>query len=54
MIPRGFCVWTDDIFSNGSWSEPVFFDVPGIDQDVSWANANLYGMAVLIDEKVVL
>lgn len=54
MIPRGFCVWTDDIFSNGSWSEPVFFDVPGIDQDVSWANANLYEIAVLIDEKVIL
>lgn len=34
-IPRGFCVWTDDIFSKGSWSDPVFFDAPGIDQDVS-------------------
>ncbi|GAB7329980.1 hypothetical protein MBLNU13_g01676t1 [Cladosporium sp. NU13] len=33
-IPRGFCVWTEDIFSNGSWSDPVFFDVPGIDQDL--------------------
>lgn len=53
-IPRGFCVWTDDIFSSGSWSDPVFFDVPGIDQDVSCAQANFYIVNVLIDETVVL
>lgn len=53
-IPRGFCVWTEDIFSNGSWSDPVFFDVPGIDQDVSYIQANLHVTAVLIDGKVVL
>lgn len=53
-IPRGFCVWTDDIFRSGSWSDPVFFDVPGIDQDVSCFRANFYIVAVLIDEKVVL
>jgi hypothetical protein len=32
----------------------VFFDVPGIDQDVSYAQANLYIIAVLIDGKAVL
>jgi alpha-N-arabinofuranosidase len=30
---RGFYVWTDDIA--GAWSDPVFFDATGIDQDVS-------------------
>lgn len=48
-IPRGFCVWTDDIFSNGSWSDPVFFDAPGIDQDVSPVLRNPDAAAVLID-----
>jgi hypothetical protein len=33
--PRGFYVWTDDIWDSSSWSEPIFFDVTGIDQDVS-------------------
>lgn len=33
---RGFFVWTDDIFDETKWSEPVFMDLLGIDQDVSW------------------
>jgi hypothetical protein len=33
--PRGFYVWTDDIEDESSWSEPVYFDQLGIDQDVS-------------------
>ena len=53
-IPRGFCVWTDDIFSNGSWSDPVFFDVPGIDQDVSRARAISLYCRCTDDGKVVL
>lgn len=32
--PRGFYVKTEDIWG-GNWSEPVFFDVCGFDQDVS-------------------
>jgi len=32
--PRGFYVSTDDIWK-GEWSEPVFFDQVGFDQDVS-------------------
>jgi hypothetical protein len=28
-------VHTDNIFDSSSWSEPVFFDCLGIDQDVS-------------------
>jgi hypothetical protein len=35
VIPRGFYVSTSDIWASNSWSDPVFFDVPGIDQDVS-------------------
>jgi hypothetical protein len=53
-IPRGFCVWTDDIFSKGSWSDPVFFDAPGIDQDVSCEQAGLYIVALLTDGIAVL
>jgi hypothetical protein len=53
-IPRGFVVWTDDIFSKGSWSDPVFFDAPGIDQDVSCEQADLYVVALLTDEVAVL
>ncbi|KAF2625750.1 glycoside hydrolase family 43 protein [Macroventuria anomochaeta] len=36
IFPRGFYVWTDDIDTNGSWSDPVYFDNPGFDQDVFW------------------
>jgi hypothetical protein len=35
VTPRGFYVSTDDIFDETKWSEPVFFDMLGIDQDVS-------------------
>ncbi|KAF4552547.1 Hypothetical protein D9617_9g023350 [Elsinoe fawcettii] len=34
VIPRGFFVTTADIFAHDSWSDPVHFDVPGIDQDL--------------------
>jgi beta-xylosidase len=33
--PRGFYVWTDDI-RGGNWSDPVYFDTVGIDQDVRY------------------
>ncbi|KAF3037903.1 hypothetical protein E8E11_006116 [Didymella keratinophila] len=36
VFPRGFYVWTDDIDTDGSWSDPVYFDNPGFDQDVFW------------------
>jgi beta-xylosidase len=32
--PRGFYVSTDDIFDDSKWSEPVYFEMLGIDQDV--------------------
>ncbi|KAL6233334.1 glycosyl hydrolase [Aspergillus navahoensis] len=32
VIPRGFYVTTDNIWAKGSWSDPIYFDVPGIDQ----------------------
>ncbi|KAL2843362.1 glycosyl hydrolase [Aspergillus pseudoustus] len=38
VIPRGFYVTTVDIWKRGSWSDPVFFDVPGIDQDLFFDN----------------
>ena len=34
VIPRGFYVSTTDIWDSSSWSDPTYFDVPGIDQDV--------------------
>jgi beta-xylosidase len=34
---RGFYVSTDNIFDETTWSEPVYFDSLGIDQDVSRA-----------------
>ncbi|KAL4976293.1 glycosyl hydrolase [Aspergillus desertorum] len=34
VIQRGFYVTTDDIWARDSWSDPIYFDVPGIDQDV--------------------
>ncbi|KAJ9099309.1 hypothetical protein QFC21_004190 [Naganishia friedmannii] len=34
VTPRGFYVSTDDIFDDSKWSEPVFFDMLGIDQDL--------------------
>lgn len=36
IFPRGFYVWTDDIFNDAAWSEPVYFDNPGFDQDLFW------------------
>jgi beta-xylosidase len=38
--PRGFYVWTDDI-REGEWSDPVYYDVLGIDQDVSATGSGL-------------
>jgi beta-xylosidase len=38
VTPRGFYVSTDDIFDDSKWSEPVFFDMLGIDQDVRPSN----------------
>ena len=32
--PRGFYVSTDDIYDDSKWSEPVYFEMLGIDQDV--------------------
>lgn len=32
--PRGFYVSTTDIWDSASWSDPVFFDQVGFDQDV--------------------
>ncbi|KAI9044349.1 glycoside hydrolase family 43 protein [Aspergillus affinis] len=34
--PRGFYVRTTDIWDETSWSEPVFFDQVGFDQDLFW------------------
>lgn len=31
---RGFHVWTDNVWDSDSWSEPIYHDVSGIDQDV--------------------
>ncbi|KAF3079638.1 hypothetical protein TWF102_002789 [Orbilia oligospora] len=34
--PRGFYVETDNIWDENSWSDPVYFDLPGFDQDLFW------------------
>lgn len=34
--PRGFYVKTTDIWDSTSWSDPVYFDQPGFDQDLFW------------------
>ncbi|WWD01008.1 hypothetical protein V866_007946 [Kwoniella sp. B9012] len=31
---RGFYVWTNNIFDQSTWSEPIYFDNLGIDQDL--------------------
>lgn len=36
IFPRGFYVWTDNIWDDAAWSEPVYFDNPGFDQDLFW------------------
>ncbi|KAL2838576.1 glycosyl hydrolase [Aspergillus pseudodeflectus] len=47
VIPRGFYVTTDDIWAPGAWSDPVYFDVPGIDQDLFFdTNGKTYLSAV--------
>ncbi|PYI01448.1 hypothetical protein BO78DRAFT_433626 [Aspergillus sclerotiicarbonarius CBS 121057] len=34
--PRGFYVKTTDIWDSASWSDPVYFDQVGFDQDLFW------------------
>lgn len=34
IFPRGFYVYTDNIWDDNAWSDPVYFDNPGFDQDV--------------------
>lgn len=34
IFPRGFYVFTDNIWDDNAWSDPVYFDDPGFDQDV--------------------
>ncbi|GAB1203642.1 hypothetical protein APSETT445_002279 [Aspergillus pseudonomiae] len=34
--PRGFYVKTENIWDSDSWSDPVFFDQVGFDQDLFW------------------
>ncbi|KAK2772820.1 hypothetical protein FQN53_004425 [Emmonsiellopsis sp. PD_33] len=34
--PRGFYVKTDNIWDSNSWSEPIYFDQVGFDQDLFW------------------
>ncbi|KAL4811963.1 glycosyl hydrolase [Aspergillus spinulosporus] len=47
VIPRGFYVTTDNIWARDSWSDPVYFDVPGIDQDLFFdTNGKTYLSAV--------
>lgn len=35
VFPRGFYVKTTNIWDSSSWSDPVYFDMVGLDQDVS-------------------
>lgn len=34
IFPRGFYVYTDNIWDDNAWSDPIYFDDPGFDQDV--------------------
>ncbi|KAI9163834.1 Non-reducing end alpha-L-arabinofuranosidase BoGH43B [Paramyrothecium foliicola] len=36
IFPRGFYVYTDNIWDDNAWSDPVYFDNPGFDQDLFW------------------
>lgn len=36
IFPRGFYVYTDNIWDDHAWSDPVYFDDLGFDQDVSY------------------
>ncbi|RYO86632.1 hypothetical protein DL766_003525 [Monosporascus sp. MC13-8B] len=38
IFPRGFYVYTDNIWDENAWSDPVYFDNPGFDQDLFWDN----------------
>ncbi|KAI0873843.1 glycoside hydrolase family 43 protein [Hypoxylon argillaceum] len=44
IFPRGFYVYTDNIWDDDAWSDPIYFDNPGFDQDLFWDD----------DEKVYL
>ncbi|KAK6204208.1 hypothetical protein LQW54_008327 [Pestalotiopsis sp. IQ-011] len=39
IFPRGFYIWTDNICDSDSWSDPIYFDNPGFDQDLFWDDA---------------
>ncbi|KAL1864315.1 hypothetical protein Daus18300_007738 [Diaporthe australafricana] len=36
IFPRGFYVYTDNIWDDNAWSDSVYFDNPGFDQDLFW------------------
>ncbi|KAI1132767.1 glycoside hydrolase family 43 protein [Nemania abortiva] len=36
IFPRGFYVYTDNIWDDDSWSDPIYFDNPGFDHDLFW------------------
>jgi beta-xylosidase len=36
IFPRGFYVHTGNIWDDAAWSDPVYFDNPGFDQDLFW------------------
>ncbi|KAJ9659737.1 hypothetical protein H2198_002985 [Neophaeococcomyces mojaviensis] len=36
VFPRGFYVRTSNIWDSSSWSDPIYFDLPGFDQDLFW------------------
>jgi hypothetical protein len=38
--PRGFFVYTDNIWDDKAWSDPVPIDLLGIDQDVSSSSSS--------------
>ncbi|CAK7214813.1 hypothetical protein SEUCBS140593_002317 [Sporothrix eucalyptigena] len=42
LFPRGFCVTTTNIWDDAAWSDPVYFDVAGFDQDLFWDNGRVY------------
>ncbi|KAL1906419.1 hypothetical protein Sste5344_007747 [Sporothrix stenoceras] len=42
LFPRGFYVKTTNIWDDAAWSDPVYFDVSGFDQDLFWDNGRVY------------
>ncbi|ORY54556.1 glycosyl hydrolase [Pseudomassariella vexata] len=40
IFPRGFYVYTDDIWDSNAWSDPIYFDNPGFDQDLFWDDSS--------------